>query len=156
MHYTKAFFIKLAMTLVFLFIVLGLFFNASLASILIISAVITVLGFVGDVLFLRRVGNFITAAGDLVFSFLVVWLIGSVLFENDIAVFSAAFLSSLFISIGEMYFHRYYRDHVMEKVNGGRNKYVHFGNLRTEFSQDFDEGIDKQVNQNHKEVNKEE
>ena len=155
MHYTKAFFIKLAMTLVFLFIVLGLFFNASLASILIISAVITVLGFVGDVFLLPRVGNFIAAAGDLVLSFLAVWIIGSMLFENEIATFSAAFLSSLFICIGEMYFHRYYRDHVMEKVNP-QKKYVHFGNLRTEFSHDFDEGIEKKVNQYHKEVNKEE
>ena len=146
MHYTKAFFIKLAMTFIFLWLVLGLFFNASFISILIIVGIITVVGFVGDILFLPRVGNFITGAGDFVLAFLVVWGIGSILFENEIATLSAAFLSALFISMGELYFHRYYRDNVM--IFNKKERDVHIGNLRTEFSYDFDEGIKKENDSN--------
>ncbi|HWK22942.1 MAG TPA: YndM family protein [Ureibacillus sp.] len=148
MHYTKAFFIKLVMTLVFLWLVLGLFFDASIGSILLIGVIITVVGFIGDVFLLPRVGNFIAGAGDFVLVLLGVWAIGSVLFIPGIAVFSAAFLSALFVAVGELYFHRYYRDNVMEKVSG-KKKYIHFGNLRTEFSHDFDEGIEK-IKENNK------
>ncbi|PYF08317.1 YndM family protein [Ureibacillus chungkukjangi] len=150
MKYTKAFFIKLAMTIVVLWIVLGLFFGASFGNILLIGTILTIVAFVGDVFILPNVGNFMAAAGDLVLAFFGVWALGTILFGESIAVLSAAFLSALFVAVGELYFHRYYRDHVMGVVDDpkpasyGRNYTA--SNLQTEFSQEFDEGLDKKSN----------
>ncbi|WP_449341005.1 DUF2512 family protein [Streptomyces canarius] len=69
MQYTRAFLIKLAVTVGVLFIVLGLFFDVSFTDILIIGIVLTILAFVGDLTVLPKVGNMIAATGDLILAF---------------------------------------------------------------------------------------
>ncbi|KGR90611.1 hypothetical protein CD30_10420 [Ureibacillus massiliensis 4400831 = CIP 108448 = CCUG 49529] len=142
-NYTKAFFIKLVMTVAVLWIVLGLFFGVSFGDILIISALLTVIAFVGDIFILPLTGNIGAAVGDFILAFLGVWVLGSFLFNNNVAVLSAAFLSALFIAAGELYFHRYLRDHVFEDVDRPNN-YNRVNNLQTEFSEDFDTDLDKE------------
>lgn len=149
MQYTKAFFIKLAMTIAVLWIVLGLFFGVSFGNILLIGTVLTVVAFVGDVYVLPNVGNLAAAAGDLLLAFFGVWALGTILFGQSIAVFSAAFFSALLIGVGEMFYHRYFRNHVLEndqepeKVRG----YTYTPRIaQTEFSEDFDEGLEKKTN----------
>lgn len=149
MHYTKAFFIKLAMTIVALWIVLGLFYGISFGNILLISTILTVIAFVGDVFLLPKVGNFIAAASDLLLAFFVVWGLGTWAYGENTSMFAAAFLSSLFIGVGEMFYHRYFRDHVMEAVqkpekNEGYNYSPRIA--QTEFSQEFDERLGKRAN----------
>ena len=149
MQYTKAFFIKLAMTIAVLWIVLGLFYGISFGNILLIATILTVVAFAGDVFILPNVGNMIAAAGDLLIAFFGVWALGTILFGQSIAVFSAAFLSALFIGVGEMFYHRYFRDYVIETVQEpDENKgYTYTPRVaQTEFSQDFDEGLEKKAN----------
>lgn len=71
MQYTKAFFVKLVLTIVMLWIVLGLFFDVSFGNILLIGTILTIVAFVGDVFILPRVGNLMAAAGDLLLAFLL-------------------------------------------------------------------------------------
>ena len=154
MQYTKAFFIKLAFTIVLLWIALGILFDFSFGNILLIGTILTIVAFVGDVFILPNIGslgNMIAAAGDLVLAFLVVWLFGTMFYGESIAVLSAAFLASLFIGVGEMFYHRYFRDYVMKvKSNEDPDKnrgYTYSPRLaQTEFSQDFDEGLDRKSN----------
>lgn len=150
MQYTKAFFIKLAMTIVMLWIVLGLFFGVSFGNILLVGTILTVVAFVGDVFILPNVGNMIAAGGDLLLAFFGIWALGTLLFgQNNITVLSAAFLSALFIGVGEMFYHRYFRDYVMEAVQEPEKNrsYTYSPRLaQTEFSEDFDEGLEKKEN----------
>lgn len=149
MQYTKAFFVKLVLTIVMLWIVLGLFFDVSFGNILLIGTILTIVAFVGDVFILPKVGNLMAAAGDLFLAFFVVWALGAVLFDQNTAVFSAAFLSALFIGVGEMFYHRYFKNHVMKTAqepekNRGYNYKPRVA--QTEFSQDFDQGQEKNEN----------
>ncbi len=149
MQYTKAFFIKLAMTIAVLWIVLGLFFDVSFGNILFIGTILTIVAFLGDVFVLPNVGNMIAAGGDLLLAFFGVWALGTILFGQNITVLSAAFLSALFIGIGEMFYHRYFRDHVIEAVQEPEKNrsYTYTPRVaQTEFSQDFDEGLEKKSN----------
>ncbi|MDN4491933.1 YndM family protein [Ureibacillus aquaedulcis] len=150
MQYTKAFLVKLAMTIVVLWIVLGLFYGVSFGNILLISAILTIIAFVGDVFLLPKVGNFIAATSDLFLAFFVIWGLGTWLFGNEnTAVFAAAFLSALFIGVGEMFYHRYFRDHVMETVQEPEKHqgYTYSPRIaQTEYSQEFDEGLEKREN----------
>ncbi|WP_052129977.1 YndM family protein [Ureibacillus sinduriensis] len=149
MQYTKAFFIKLAMTIAVLWIVLGLFYGVSFGNILLIGALLTIVAFVGDVFLLPKVGNLIAAASDLFLAFFVIWGLGTWAYGENTSMFAAAFLSSLFIGVGEMFYHRYFRDHVMETVQKPeKNKgYTYSPRIaQTEFSQDFDKGLEKKEN----------
>jgi len=141
MQYTRAFLIKLAVTVGVLFIVLGLFFDVSFTDILIIGIVLTILAFVGDLTVLPKVGNMIAATGDLILAFLVVWVLGSNLFDADTSLLSTSLLSSLFIGAGELYYHRYLRDHVFENVDFPNNNSRVHHELQTEFAEDFDKDI---------------
>lgn len=135
-----------------LWIVLGLFFGVSFGNILLIGTILTIVGFVGDVFILPNLGglaNMKAAAGDFVLAFLVVWILGTMLFGQNITVLSAAFLSSLFIGVGEMFYHRYFRDRVIDTVmEPDKNKgYTYTPRIaQTEFSEDFDEGLEKREN----------
>ncbi|SOC43529.1 DUF2512 family protein [Ureibacillus acetophenoni] len=139
MQYAKAFLIKLVLTLGVLFIVLGLFFNVSLADIIIISLALAIIAFIGDMVVLPKIGNMIAAAGDLILSFLVVWGLGSYLFDGDISLMSTALLSSLFVAAGELYYHRYLRDHVFINVDKPNNisRVNHSHRMQMEVADDF-------------------
>lgn len=149
MRYTKAFFIKLAMTIAILWIVLGLFYGISFGNILLIGTILTIVAFVGDVFLLPKVGNFIAAASDMLLAFFVIWGLGTWAYGENTSMFAAAFLSSLFIGVGEMFYHRYFRDHIMETVQEPeKNKgYTYSPRIaQTEYSQDFDIGLEKREN----------
>ncbi|HWL25192.1 MAG TPA: DUF2512 family protein [Ureibacillus sp.] len=142
MQYTKAFFIKVALTVGTLAIVLGLFFNVSLVDSILTGIVLTIIAFIGDMFVLPKVGNMIAAGIDLVLTFLVVWVFGSYLFDVDsVTLLSAAVLTSLFIAAGELYYHRYLRDHVFENVDFPNNNSRVHHQLQTEFSEDFDSDL---------------
>ncbi|MFC7686516.1 YndM family protein [Ureibacillus sp. GCM10028918] len=149
MQYTKAFLIKLAMTIVILWIVLGLFYGVSFGNILLISTLLTIVAFVGDVFILPKVGNFIASVSDLFLAFFVIWGLGTWVNGENTSMFAAAFLSALFIGVGEMFYHRYFRDHVIETVQEPEKNHGYTYTPRvtqTEFSEDFDEGMERRQN----------
>lgn len=83
---------------------------------LILSAVITVFGFVGDLLLYPRTSNKIATSGDLVLTFLVVWLLGEWLIDNpDFSLLVAAFSTALLMAAGECFFHLYMKKRVWEQ-----------------------------------------
>nr|WP_198044747.1 YndM family protein [Lysinibacillus timonensis] len=146
MKYTKAFFIKLVMTIGVLWVVLGLFFNVSFGDIFVIGTVLTLIAFVGDMFLLPKMGNVLAAVTDLALAFLIVWALGGYLFDDNISLLSAAFLASLFIWGGELYYHRYLRDHVFTNVEQTANFTPVNRQLQTEFSEEFDKDLDKHRN----------
>ena len=149
MQYTKAFFIKFTITIAILWIVLGLFFGVSFGNILFIGTILTIVAFVGDVFILPNVSNLMAVAGDLVLAFFGVWALGTILFGQNIAVYSAAFISAVLIGVGEFFYHRYFREHVIENVQEKEENrgYTYTPRIaQTEFSQDFDEGLDRKSN----------
>ncbi|MFL0507309.1 DUF2512 family protein [Ureibacillus sp. 179-F W5.1 NHS] len=149
MKHTKAFFIKLVMTIGVLFIVLSLFFGVSFADILIIGLILTIVAFIGDLFILPRIGGVSATGADLVLAFLVIWALGSFLFDPDISAFSAALLASLFIAGGEFYYHKYLIDHLFENETE-RQVIDRKKNLitQTEFSDDFDKGVNSERHNN--------
>lgn len=144
---TKAFFIKLAMTMGILLLVLGLFFGVSIVNILFLGILLTIVAFVADLVIMPRIGGLSATAGDLVLAFLVIYVYGLFLFDTYISVLSAAFLTSLFIAGGEFYFHKYLIDHhhLLKNEMDERGTLTPKKNLvaQTEFSEDFDKGLEK-------------
>jgi len=103
-----------------LYLVLGLGYDVSLADVLMMSVLLTVIAYIlGDLVILPQatnsthnsmVGNLVATVADFGLVLLSVWVIGRYLVSPYIPWFTAAFISAVVIALGEMLFHRYLRE----------------------------------------------
>lgn len=139
----KSLVMKFVMTLAVLWIVLGWFYGISFTDILILSLVVTAIGYVADLFILPRAGNVFSSVLDFGLVLLTVWVLGAYLFEDPVPLATAAILSAIAVTIGEMFFHRY-----MERIQGNNNGdtmtfesqrgYYNRTDVQTEFGKEFD------------------
>ncbi|WP_199860667.1 YndM family protein [Oceanobacillus damuensis] len=140
MKYAGPLFIKFLMTTAVLWIVLGLFFGVTFGNIVATSVIVTALGFFGDLFIMPRVGNMLASIADFAFIWAAVWLIGINLFEGPIALGTAAFISAVLITIGEVIFHRYLKNQMERYEEFQRSKIAYFPRkYQTEFSSEMEE-----------------
>lgn len=136
----RSFLIKWIMILAVLWVVLGWFYGVSFTDILLTSVILTAVAYVADVYILPRVGNVFAAIIDFVMAMVVIWLMGSYLFD-EIPLGTASFISAIIITIGELLFHRYMKNQVSEKQSKTTERdqvYYEPSNLRTEFGSEVD------------------
>lgn len=108
MKYIEAFLIKFAMVFAVLFIILGLVYGTEIMDIFLISLVVSVIGFVEDLIIYPRTSNKIATAGDLILVFVIVWLLAIAWIENpDFSLVMASIYSAVLIAAGEWFFHIY-------------------------------------------------
>lgn len=108
MRYIEAILMKFAMVFAVLFVILGIVYGIELMDIFLISLVITIVGFIGDLVIYPKTSNKVATAGDLVLVFLLVWLLGMVWIENpESSLIMPAIFSAIIIAIGEWFFHIY-------------------------------------------------
>jgi hypothetical protein len=135
---------KFVMTTAALWIILGVFFDVNFMDIFITSVVLTVVGFIGDLFVLPRIGNVLAAIADFFLALVVVWLLGANIFDEPIALGTAAFICALIIMMGELFLHRYMASHIFEpqkKDPDTKIGYYQRTDLLTEFAEEMD--IDK-------------
>ncbi|MGM9949021.1 MAG: DUF2512 family protein [Lysinibacillus sp.] len=120
MQHAKALAIKFVMILAVLTFIHTIIFDGAFTDTLIISAVLTVAAYVlGDLMIFRKAGNdanpnndhykrnIIGTGSDLVVAFLIIWVLGELLFTNDMNIVGSAVISALIIGLGEWVFHIY-------------------------------------------------
>ncbi|SFE08879.1 Protein of unknown function [Lentibacillus persicus] len=109
MEHGKALVIKGLLTLIALFIVLGLGFGVSFGNVLIMTAVLGIISyFAGDLGVLPKNGNIMASISDFGLTFLVVWLMGMLLANIGFTTMAgAALISALVIAAAEYFFHIY-------------------------------------------------
>ncbi|WP_144510790.1 YndM family protein [Bacillus sp. FJAT-22090] len=137
----KAFLMKLVITTAALWIVLGMFYHVNFTDVLITSIVVTVVGFLGDLFVLPKIGNVLAAISDFVLVMVIVWILGASIFDETIALGTASFISALVLMIGELYLHRYMESHIFEpQIKNPERKtgYYQRTDLQTEFAEEVD------------------
>lgn len=113
MKYLEAFLIKFAMIFSVIFLILGLVYGVGVFEIFILSIIITVLGFAGDLTIYPKTSNKIATGGDFVAIFLIVWLGGMWLIENpDFSLVTVALITAALAAVGEWFFHIYLKKRV--------------------------------------------
>ena len=128
------------MTTAIIWIVLGGYYGANLLGVFIISIVLTVLGFIGDIFLMPRLGNILATIGDFILALGLVWLMGIYLFDPSVPVGRAAFIISLLLMVGEMYLHQYIKLHIWEpRIMNPRDKagYYQRTDTQLEFARSF-------------------
>ena len=132
--------IKFIMILAVLWIVLGLY-GVSFTNILLTSVLLTGVSFIGDMFVLPRVGNIAATIADFVIALILIWLVGTVFFEQPIKLGVATFISAIILVAGEYVFHMYVQSQIFtdEKVVPEKSiSSYRKDNLQTEFGSEFD------------------
>lgn len=139
MRYLTALFIKFAMCTAVLSMVLGGFYGVSFANILTISILLTGTSFIiGDLYVLPSFENTSAAITDFVLTFIGVWLLGSLMITETINLGVASFISAVFITIGEIFFHIYMDNRVLTNETHTKQTKNRYQQLQTEFSEELD------------------
>ncbi|WP_010649904.1 DUF2512 family protein [Oceanobacillus massiliensis] len=109
MVHGKALAIKGVMTLVVLYLVLGLGFEMSFGNVFLITLILGIVSYaVGDLYILPKTSNMTATTADLGLAFLVIWLLGMALTDMAAGTLAgAAIISALIMAIGEYFFHIY-------------------------------------------------
>ncbi|WP_142826882.1 DUF2512 family protein [Planococcus soli] len=108
MKYLEALLIKFAMVFSVVFIILGLVYGVGIFDIFILSLLVAVIGFVGDLIIYPKTSNKVATGGDFVLVFLITWFGGLWLIENpDFSLIMATLYTAVLIAAGEWFFHIY-------------------------------------------------
>jgi hypothetical protein len=109
MQHGKALLIKGLLTLVVLYLVLGLGFGMSFVNVLITTLVLGAISYlVGDLGVLPKNGNMVATISDLGLTLVVVWIMGVILTGIDMGTLAgAALISAVILAVGEYFFHHY-------------------------------------------------
>lgn len=109
MGHGKALAIKGVMTIVVLYLVLGLGFDISFMNVLLITLVLGLLSYMlGDLFILPKTSNLVATMADLGMAFVVIWLLGMALTGlSGGTMAGAAIIAALVMAVGEYFFHKY-------------------------------------------------
>lgn len=108
MRHFRAILYKFVMFTIVLSIILGFIYGVDFGDILTISALMTLAAYIiGDLFILPRFGNLAATLADFGLAFFGIWMLGGIYIEENIRLGVASFLSSVLITIGELFFHSY-------------------------------------------------
>lgn len=118
MNHTYHLFIKFIYVTFLLYITLGVIYEIDYKSILFVSIVLTLTGYIGDFFLLPRMGNVFTTISDTLLSFTIVWLIGTYFFDfdigtknfkvNQVPLFQISLTVGILYTIIEWFYHRWF------------------------------------------------
>lgn len=123
MEHLRSLVIKFVMMTAMLAVVFGFLYGVSFGDILTISFILTITAYlVGDLLILPRFGNTAATIADFGLAYLGAWMIGAMIIEEPIRLGTASFLSAALIAIGEVFFHRYVVNNVINDKDTTQNR----------------------------------
>lgn len=135
MDHIKALITKFVMCTAVLFVVLSLFYGVDFGDVLLISVVLTIVSYLGDVYVLPNTSNAVATSADLGLAFVIIWLIGGGIIEENIPIVIASIISAAVIAVGEIFFHMYMKRNVLDDEPGA-NPGVSTQSFSTEFASD--------------------
>src|SRR5690625_1136183 len=143
LDYVKALIIKYVMCLAVLWLVLGVFYNVAFGHIFALSLILTPVTFIlGDLFILPRIENWGATIADFLMVFAVVWFYSAYFINETFPALTAAALSALIISVGEIFFHRYVDNRILhvqdDTIDRDRQMNIGNRNLQTEFGEEID------------------
>lgn len=121
MQHGKALAIKGVMSLVVLYLVLGVGFGISFGNVLLITLILGILSYLlGDVFILPKTSNMMATMADLGMAFVIIWLLGMAFTSLSVGSMAlAAVIAAIVMALGEYFFHIY----ILKKDIGFGNRY---------------------------------
>ncbi|QBK13274.1 DUF2512 family protein [Thermoactinomyces vulgaris] len=118
LNHTYHLIIKFIYVTLLLYLTLGLIYDIDYKSILFVSIVLALAGYLGDFFLLPKMGNMFTTLSDALLSFLIVWFIGTYFFDMDIGtknfkinqvpLFQISLTAGILYAVIEWFYHRWF------------------------------------------------
>lgn len=137
MEQLKAFGIKFIGVGIITFGIFGIFSNATITRLLIMTLVIAGIIFIGDLFILPRMNQVVAIIGDLALYFALYWVLGNFVVGNVTPVLLPAFAAAYLATAGEAVFHIYMMDRIHEPDRGAP--------IPTRFQTEFAEESDPEI-----------
>lgn len=146
MKYIKSFAMKFVMTLAVLFIFLSLFNNVSMAHILALSLIISIVGFLlGDLVILPAFENWGATITDFFLVVITVRLYGMIFFVQYLPSLATVGLIALILSVGEVFLHIYINRTILNVIESKDSPYqIDMSDFQTEFGEEFESNKDEE------------
>lgn len=112
--YIEAFIIKMLIFGTLTFSIFGIFTNASIVKLLLISFIVSAVTFIGDVFILPRINQALAVVADFGGLLLLYWLIGSVVVDDGVTPIMPALAAAYFGTMAEAIYHIYVMDKLHE------------------------------------------
>ena len=143
MKHLKALGIKYIVISIVLLSILGIYYNASIAGILMISLLITGVAYgIGDLFILPRFGNLVATFADFGLAFASVWALSLLFIGQADRIVLASLFAATFIAMSEALFHAYMESNVLEK--GNNNNTINRTSFQNRFQTEMSEETDAQ------------
>ncbi|MBA4543340.1 MULTISPECIES: DUF2512 family protein [Thermoactinomyces] len=117
MNHVMHLIIKFLLTSMILYAILGFIYGIDSSTVLLTSVILTLIGYFGDLFLLPRMGNVFTTVSDLILSFIVVWALGTWLFDRDIGtqdyqtnlvpLFQISLVIAIVYTVVDWFYHRW-------------------------------------------------
>jgi uncharacterized membrane protein YvlD (DUF360 family) len=117
MSHSVQFLGKFLINSLLLYLVLSFLEGVSTTTVLLLSIILTAIGYLLDIYLLPRIGNLFSVLTDLLLVFTVVWLAGTYWFDTDIGtqnyklnavpLFGISLLAAVVLSAAEWFYHRW-------------------------------------------------
>ncbi|MFS0674026.1 YndM family protein [Ornithinibacillus sp. 179-J 7C1 HS] len=130
----KALGIKFIINLIVVYSIFGIFYNASLVNLFIISVLTTVIAYVvGDLFILRRFGNIVASIADFFLAFVTLAVLGGLIIQTDMPIVLASLFAAFFLVLTEPLLHAYMQEKGPDEK---KDRHLASGNLQTEFAEE--------------------
>lgn len=107
----KALGIKFIINMIIVFSIFGIFYDASLVNLFIISVLTTVVAYVvGDLFILRRFGNVVASISDFFLAFVTLAILGVIFIQTEMPIVLASLFAAFFLTITEPFLHAYMQE----------------------------------------------
>lgn len=139
MNHITILLIKFVSCMIAFAIGLDFFFDATIVDIFSFSLFITIASYMlGDLIVLPRAGNTAAIMVDFLFTYMSVWIFGSVLLDNYMQIAWGSILSAIVVTVAEVFVHRYLLSRISTQQTSKRNDINFHRSLAygTEFSEE--------------------
>ncbi|MGF9966180.1 YndM family protein [Bacillus rhizoplanae] len=139
MNHITILLIKFVSCIIAFAIGLDFFFDATIVDIFSFSLFITIASYMlGDLIVLPRAGNTAAIMVDFLFTYMSVWVFGSVLLDNYMQIAWGSILSAIVVTVAEIFVHRYLHgristEHTSERKGVNFHRSLVYG---TEFAEE--------------------
>src|SRR5699024_8705706 len=113
-EYVKAFIVKFLIFGVLTFSIFGIFTNASIMKLLLLSLIVSAATFIVDVFILPRMNQALAIVGDFAGILLLYWLMGGLLVDVGVSLILLALAAVYFAKMAEAIYHNYAMDRLHE------------------------------------------
>ncbi|UJL46275.1 DUF2512 family protein [Virgibacillus sp. NKC19-16] len=135
MNHIKLFAVKFIGTLLLLYLILGFGFGMSFGNVFLITLVLGMIGYLGDVVILPNVNNTIATIADFATAFLIIYFMSFGVTTGE-GWFMASFVAAVGVTIFEYFYHKYFKSAYNEVHHDEREGHPRDRAMQTEASEE--------------------